>query len=259
VADPSKKGTVTLTVRPVVVTVSAAPATLDTGATHAFTATVTGTTRSQEVTWSVGGGAGRGTITSTGVYTAPATAGRFTVIATSVTDPTKTGTATVTVPTATTGIVYTDPTEVAGGWRLVKNTTLSTDSRLVLDLVGPAEQAGRGVDLAISTDSRAPWARLASGDSEFALNHAFDLGSGPQLFKSGLKNSVLSVGVFQKGASAPAVAYDKPLLTVAMNLTTVGPTVGRGPVAFKVLKAHALSDSGTLAPINVAVGSLRFE
>jgi hypothetical protein len=259
VADPSKRGTATITVRPVVVTVSPAPATLDTSATHTFTATVTGTTRTQDVTWSVGGGADRGTITSEGVYTAPANAGRFTVIATSKADTTKTGTATVTVPVATRGVTYADPTGLTGSWRLVKNTAMSTDSRIVFDLYGPAEQAGRGVDLAILTDWRAPWAKLAAGDSEFALNQAFDLGSGPQLFKSGLKGNVLSVGAFQKGAASPAVAYDKPLLTVGMNLTAIGPTVGKGPVPFRILKAHALSDSGTLTPINVVVGTLAFE
>ncbi len=259
VADPSKKNTASITVRPVAVTVSPAPTTLDTGATHAFTATVTGTTASTAVTWSVGGGSGRGTISPEGVYTAPPAAGRFTVIATSVADPTKTGTATVTVPVATTGITYEDPTGLVGSWRLLKNTALSTNTRIVFDLFGPAEQAGRGVDLTLLTDLRAPWAKLASGDSEFALNQAFDLGSGPQLFKSGTKGNVLSVGVFQKGASAPAVAYDKPLLSVGMDLASLGPTVGKGPVTFRLLKAHALSNSGTLEPINVAVGKLAFE
>jgi hypothetical protein len=163
------------------------------------------------------------------------------------------------VPVATKGATYEDPTGVPGSWRLVKNAALSTSSRIVFDLLGPVEQTGHGVDLTILTDWRAPWTKLASGDSEFALNQAFDLGSGPQLFKSGTKGNVLSVGVFQKGASAPAVAYDKPLLTVGMDLAPLGPTVGKGPVMFKLLKAHALSDSGTLEPINVAVGRLAFE
>ncbi|HEX8434706.1 hypothetical protein [Archangium sp.] len=258
VTDPSKKGTATITVRNVVVTLSPATLTLDSGATHAFTATVTGTTASTAVTWSVGGGAGRGTVTSDGVYTAPAAAGRFTVIATSAADPTSTGTATITVPTATKGFTYTDPPSTAP-WRLVKNPALSTEARLVLDLVGPVDGFGRGVDLAITTDTRAPWAKLASGDSEYALNHAFDLGSGPQLFRSAVKATTLSVGVFQKGESAPAVALDRSLLTVAMDLTRLGPTVGKGPVAFNVAKAHVLSGSGALNTINVAVGTLTLE
>ncbi len=257
VTDPNKKGSATVTVRNVGVTISPATVTLDSGASHTFTATVTGTTASNAVTWSVGGGSSRGTITTGGVYTAPAAAGRFTVIATSVADPTKTGTATITVPTATTGFTYVDPT--SPGWRLVKNAALSTESRLVLDLVGPAEKSGRGVDLSLATDSRAPWAMLASGDSAHVRNNAFDLGSGPQLFKSSVKGSTLSVGVFQKGDTAPVVALDKALLSVGMDLTSLGPTVGKGPVAFRVLKAHALSDTGTLGPIDVAVGTLTLE
>ena len=257
VTDPNKKRSTALTVRSVVVTVAPATVTLDSGASHTFTASVTGTTASTAVTWSVGGGSGRGTITTGGVYTAPAAAGRFTVIATSVADPTKMGTATITVPTATTGFTYVDPTST--GWRLIKNAALSTEARLVLDLVGPVDQSGRGVDLALTTDTRAPWAILASGDSAYAVNRAFDLGIGPQLFQSAVKESTLSVGVFQKGAASPTVAFDTALLTVAMELTSLGPTVGKGPVAFRVTKAHALSDTGTLGPIDVAVGTLTLE
>jgi hypothetical protein len=64
-----------------------------------FTATVTGTTNTA-VTWSVSGGASNGTISSNGVYTAPATVpnpAKVTVIATSQADTAKSGSATVTV------------------------------------------------------------------------------------------------------------------------------------------------------------------
>lgn len=69
------------------------------GQTVTFSATVTGTTNTA-VTWSVSGGSANGTISSTGVYTAPATVpspAAVTVIATSQADTTKTGSATVTV------------------------------------------------------------------------------------------------------------------------------------------------------------------
>src|SRR6266852_5747447 len=56
------------------------------------TATVTGTSNTA-VTWSATGG----TITSGGLYTAPGSAGTFTVTATSVADPSKTGSATANV------------------------------------------------------------------------------------------------------------------------------------------------------------------
>ena len=69
-----------------------------TGGTYTFGATVTGTTagESTAVTWSVPAGAG--TINaSTGAYVAPSTAGTYVVTATSVATPSGTATATVTV------------------------------------------------------------------------------------------------------------------------------------------------------------------
>jgi hypothetical protein len=61
-----------------------------------FTATVQGSTTDHSVTWS----ATIGTITSTGLFTAPATAGAGVVTATSVADPTRSASAPVTVTVA---------------------------------------------------------------------------------------------------------------------------------------------------------------
>jgi hypothetical protein len=101
VADTTKSGsaTVTVTAAPVVtVSVSPATASILTGGTVTFSATVSGTIAGQSttVTWSVPAGAGS-IGASTGVYVAPATAGTYVVTGTSVATPTKTGTATVTV------------------------------------------------------------------------------------------------------------------------------------------------------------------
>jgi hypothetical protein len=74
------------------VAISPPGATLGIGETQAFTATVTGSTNTT-VTWS----ATAGTITTAGLYTAPSTAGTYSVTATSNADPTKSATATVTV------------------------------------------------------------------------------------------------------------------------------------------------------------------
>jgi Bacterial surface proteins containing Ig-like domains len=85
------------------VALSQASATVTVSGTMQFTATVQGTTNAS-VTWSVdsvvGGNATAGTITTNGVYSAPAQAGTHTVTATSVADPTKTATAQVTVTAA---------------------------------------------------------------------------------------------------------------------------------------------------------------
>ena len=83
------------------------------GASTAFTASVTGTTAGQStgVTWSVQESGG-GTVDSNGQYTAPASAGSFHVVATSVADTSKSasGLAVVSVPssTDTTGLIPQD-------------------------------------------------------------------------------------------------------------------------------------------------------
>jgi Galactose oxidase, central domain len=95
-ADMTKTGTATITVPPVSVTVSPNPVAVDQGGMQPFMANVTAT--NSAVTWTVQEGAVGGSITGTGVYTAPQVAGTYHVIATSVADMTKTGSATITVP-----------------------------------------------------------------------------------------------------------------------------------------------------------------
>ncbi len=94
----SASATITLT-QSISVSVSPATASVGVGQTQQFTATVTGTTNTA-VTWSVAGGAANGTITGSGLYTAPATVPsppQVTVTATSVADSTKSASATVTI------------------------------------------------------------------------------------------------------------------------------------------------------------------
>ncbi|MBX7219057.1 MAG: DUF1800 family protein [Blastocatellia bacterium] len=106
--NSERSGTATVTVgggggnEPVVVSLSPATATVQIGATQQFTATVTGTANSA-VTWQVngvtGGNATTGTITTTGLYSAPGAvpAGSVTVTAISQADTTKQASAAVTV------------------------------------------------------------------------------------------------------------------------------------------------------------------
>ena len=108
VADPTRSGSAQVTITataPMPVTVSVAPAaaSVQTNGTQIFTATVTNTTN-KAVTWQVNGiTAGNtsvGTISTTGVYTAPATVpspAKVTVTAVSVADPTRSGAAQVTI------------------------------------------------------------------------------------------------------------------------------------------------------------------
>jgi hypothetical protein len=105
VADPGKSDTSAVTVTapppppPTVTSVTVSPATASsaTGGTLTFTASVAGTVTNKSVTWR----AVLGTINGGGQYTAPAKAGTDTVTATSVADPTKSDTASVTVKAST--------------------------------------------------------------------------------------------------------------------------------------------------------------
>ena len=102
VADPAAADGATLTILPpsssVQVAVSPSTAVAAAGQSVAFTATVTGAAPAQSgaVTWSVREAAG-GAVNASGRYTAPATAGVFHVVATSVADPARSAAAAVTV------------------------------------------------------------------------------------------------------------------------------------------------------------------
>jgi hypothetical protein len=97
-ADNTKSASATVTVTaPATVSVSVSPAsaTLVTGGRQQFTATVSGASNTN-VTWAATGG----TISSTGLYTAPATPGSYTATATSVADTTKSASASISVAVA---------------------------------------------------------------------------------------------------------------------------------------------------------------
>jgi hypothetical protein len=102
---------------PTLVTVMVAPSTVSVvvGQTEQFTATVTGTTNTA-VTWSLSGGSAGGSVSATGVYTAPSSVpspATVTVTATSQADSTKSASATVTVvATASTVQVVVDPATI---------------------------------------------------------------------------------------------------------------------------------------------------
>jgi hypothetical protein len=101
IQDTTRVGTAIITVvaAPAItsVVVTCSPATIAVGTTSQCAATVQGTASfSSAVTWS----ASAGTITASGLFTAPATAANVTVTATSIQDKAKSGTALVTVQTS---------------------------------------------------------------------------------------------------------------------------------------------------------------
>lgn len=114
-ADSSKFASATVTVQ-AGVQVQPAAVPLQVNGVQQFTATVMGST-SQAVTWTVLGGPANGTVTPSGLYTAPAAVpnpAQVTVQATSVADTTQSGTAIVTVNPATASVaVNPNPASVA--------------------------------------------------------------------------------------------------------------------------------------------------
>ena len=110
VADTTKSASATVTVSVPVVAVSVSPtsASIVVNATRQFTATVTGSSNTA-VTWTASGGS----ISASGLYTAPATTGTFTVTATSVADTTKSASASVTVTSAPVVSVTVSPTSAS--------------------------------------------------------------------------------------------------------------------------------------------------
>ncbi len=106
VTDASKSGSASVTVAAITVFVSPFRATVQAGSTQSFTATVSFDPSNSGVTWSISPTSGAGTLsdaTSTSVtYNAPADAPvsnlTVTLIATSVADPSKSRSATITVP-----------------------------------------------------------------------------------------------------------------------------------------------------------------
>ncbi len=255
VADSSKSATATVTVTaaPVVaVTVSPTTPTLLTNATQTFTATVTGSANTA-VTWAVQEGASGGAITSGGVYTAPASAGTYHVIATSVADTSKSATATVTVTSnVALALDYTNPT--TGAYRLVKNDTLSTSTHLVFDVTGFSAPSGAGIAFTLTVDTtRATWSKVTGGDVEFVANGAvLTLGADPKALKGKVATATLTGVVGQKGTGS-SLSLNGALARVALDLVTGAPI---GTLTLTSPKAQILEADGTITPVSITIGTL---
>jgi len=163
----------------------------------------------------------------------------------------------VTVPTpkAATTLVYTNPTGT--GWRLLKDAS-STATHLVLNLVGPEGETGRGVGFNLQSNGSVKFARTDSGEfvndlAVFLLRNpdleptAYD----PVLRFGGVQNGGrrLSVGLYQKDRRQPAVGLGVPLCQVAIDLDPALGVLTGANAGLAVTKAKALpADLGTMPP-----------
>ena len=162
-ADPTKSGSATITVTAQApapapaplpaVTIAASPqaASVVAGNTVQFTAAVTGSTN-LGVTWSVAEAVG-GTVSTTGLYTAPLTAGTYHVVARSSADSSKSATATVTVTAA--------PAPVAGSVYVIRPQYVSPTSNPLKGMTGPAAPPYSTVSLLII-----PWNMLENVETD---------------------------------------------------------------------------------------------
>lgn len=160
-------------------------------------------------------------------------------------------------PKTASGLTYTDPT--SGTYQLKKNTTLSTSSKLVLDLVANNAGNGAGVAFHLTADTtKVTWAKVADADPEYVRNGAvFTLGGGTQALKGKVSSNTLQVVVSQKGV-AGSPAMNGVLASVALSLKT---GVAPGAVTLDVVsgKAQALSSTGDIGAITITKGSLAAE
>lgn len=147
-------------------------------------------------------------------------------------------------------LTYTDPSST--GFRLVRNSTFSSASRLVLDLVGPSG-TGQGVAVILSSDqTKVTWSTPPSASGPVA-NVAFSLGSGTQALVAKVTGDQLQGGAFQKPGTG-AVNLAQPLLRFSLDLKSGVPVNSTVPISF--VSGNQLPASGGPSNITVAVGSL---
>ncbi len=158
------------------------------------------------------------------------------------------------LPAAT--LAYTDPT--TGTFQLKKNTTLSTTTHLVLDLVGPAATTGSGISAAFTVDTtKVSWANVAAADAAgtyVQTGGAFTLGTGTQILKGKVTAGVLQVTAAQKGTASP-VALNTPLVRVALDLKA-SQAPGAITLSANAGKAYYTDASGNITATTVIVGTI---
>ncbi len=146
VSDTTKTATATVVLEPPIsVSVAPATATLYGGQTQQFTATVTNATNTA-VNWSVSPASGAGSVSSSGLYTAPASIGApqtVTVTATSAVNTTKTATATITLePAISVALLPTTATLYASQTQQFSATVSNTNNSAVTWSISPSSGAG---------------------------------------------------------------------------------------------------------------------
>ena len=229
------------------VAVSPATATVTSGGTTQFTATVTGDSSNGGVTWSVSSASATpGTIDATGKYTAPSVTASTTatVIATSKTDMTKTGSATVTInPAAAAVTVSPQNAFVAAGQVQQFTATVTGESATTVTwsvngtaggnaTVGTIDANGNYTAPATTTNATAQITATSTADTTKSANASVSV------IANGVVTSTANVQVASYTITAPATANVSiqfgPDATYGLNTWQQPSAAGGGAVTILV-------------------------
>ncbi len=152
-------------------------------------------------------------------------------------------------PVYATSLSYTDPG--GSGFRWLRNSSLSTAGKLVLDLTGPTGQSGQGVAFILSTDAtKVAWAPPSA--QGLVENLAFSLGTTtPVLVGKDAGQGTLQGAVFQKSGMQ---SFGQPLARVCLQLKA-GTVAVNAPVAITFVSGNTLATGGTAVGFTAAVGT----
>ncbi len=229
VADSTKTASATVLVGAAAVSVNPISATVASNGTQQFTATVTGAGNTG-VTWSVSSGVG--TISSSGLYTAPSTAGTATVMATSVADPRASAAAGIVVNAPSTALLSASPASLSFesllGLVVSKTITLANIGNASVTVFS-ASTTGSGFNLVV-----VPFPfTLAAGASQTVTVTYLPLLSGSATgsisFVSSATNSPLTVSL--GGSGTAAQPHSATLKWQAGSSTLAGYNIYRAPTS----------------------------
>lgn len=158
-------------------------------------------------------------------------------------------------PSGSSGLAYVNPK--GASWNLVQNPGASTDTHLVLDLLGPSGQKGRGIGFNLKSDGSIAFSRLGAAGyvndlGVFQLHSTFaNYPVEPVLLNGGLKQNgtLLTVGVFQKDRYQPAQDLGQAVCQIAIDFDpAVTAALKPGtPITLTITKAKAIpSDIGAM-------------
>jgi len=155
-----------------------------------------------------------------------------------------------------TAFTYANP--ALGGYSLQATAASNGTSHLVLNLMGPAGAAARGVSLFLTADpALATWSKGSGTPPYVTPGTVFQLGASPQAFVTALSaTGDLQAGLYQKGGAATFASA--PILSVALDLagTTLTPGTAVTLAATPGTQSVYVDANNALQPLAIAVGTL---